>query len=457
MAYDRADQLEGEGKLFDAAALRTEALTSYEDVIKKEPGQARARDRLGFVQYDPAEAKRLAELPYIPRRLKGCIEEVIESVEQLTAGKKVSWPAWISVKGGPFEDVAIEWRKAFRDAKEYEALEQAKLTDPFYKRVDTMAAAIEGDVGPLLKRKKLEGPTFDVHPRKPYVILVQRDKDFETQPVADYWVEVLYQLRDTFLARFRKLNLKPMDDPTAVLVLRYDTDYRRYVTRGEFTPIFSLAHFEPFSKRLVTWKDPDRTDHPKATGPSEEELRTVVFHEGTHQLVDYYTDFSKSKEFGQDQALWFSEGIADYFGGHGRTWDENAGRWRYEPGLINEERVQQVHQAKTSGILFELEKLLDYRRRDYQRDIGNVWKTGTAYAQGWALVYLLSNWEDNKHREKFDEYVKRELAGDSGSKTFEEVFGPGSIDTIEKELLDMIETLAKASKDKKIINGRLQK
>src|SRR5262249_15031144 len=161
------------------------------------------------------------------------ITEVAEAIAQQTAGRKVTWPAWISVKGGAFEDAAVEWRKAYREAKEYEALDQARLTDPFYKRAESMANAVEGDVGPLLKRKKLEGPTFDVRARKPWVILVQRDKNFETQPVADHWIEVLNDLREMFVARFRKLDLKPPNDPMAVLVVRYDTDYQRYMTRGE--------------------------------------------------------------------------------------------------------------------------------------------------------------------------------------------------------------------------------
>jgi Protein of unknown function (DUF1570) len=456
LAYERADQLEAEDKRFDAAGLRTEALLSYGEVLKREPNQERARDRLGFVRYDPAEAKKLAELQYIPRKLKGCVTEIIETVEQRTANKKVAWPAWFSVKGGPFEDVAGEWRKIYREAKDYEALEAAKATDPFYRRAESIASAIEGDVGPLLKRKKLEGATFDVQPRKPYVILVQRDIDYDSQASADATVEVLQQLRETFLARFRKLNLKPMEEPTPVLVLRYDTDYTKYCTRGEGGPIFSLAHFEPFSKRLVTWKDPDRTDRNDVKGPSVDGLRTVVFHEGTHQLVDYYTT-AKDPNWGADQSLWFSEGIADYFGGHSRTWDENAGKWRYEPGLINEERVQQVDGARQGGFLFSLENLLDFRRRDYEKSIEDRAKTATAYAQGWALVYLLSNWNDNKYREKFDEYVKKELAGESGPKAFQEVFGAGAIDTIEKELLEMIDVLAKASKERRIVNGKLIK
>jgi hypothetical protein len=189
---------------------------------------------------------------------------------------------------------------------------------------------------------------------------------------------------------------------------------------------------------------------------SEEEVRTVLFHEGTHQLVDYYT---KTRATNLDESLWFSEGIADYFGGHARTWDENAGKWRYEPGLINTLRVEGVGNAKAGNYLFKLRDLLAYRRGDYERDKNDssTPRSGTAYAQGWALVYFLSNWDDNKYRDKFDEYVKKELNGESGVKAFEDVFGAGSIDTIEKGLHEMIDALYQAHKDKKIINGKLKK
>jgi Protein of unknown function (DUF1570) len=457
LAYERAEQLDADNKRFEAAALRTEALIAYGEVLKREPDQERARTRLGFVKYDPAEAKKLSELQYIPRKLKAEVVEIIEQVDQRPASKRLKWPAWLNVKGGEFEDIAGEWRRIYRDAKQYEELEASKLTDPFFKRADAIASAIEGDVGPLLKRKKLEGPTFDVHPRKPYVLLVQRDKDYDTQMAADYWVDVLQQLRETFLARFRKLNLKPMEEPTAVVVLRYDTEYTKYVTRGEGGAFGSLAHFEPFSKRLVTWKDVNREDYNPNEGPSEDGIRTVVFHEGTHQLIEYFTK-APTPDWGSAQALWFAEGIADYFGGHGRTWDETAGKWRYEPGLINTERLQQIHLTKGMGALLPLENLLEYRRRDYEKDlVTNAFRARIAYAQGWALIYFLSTHEGEKYRDRFDEYVRKELAGESGSGAFEAVFGQGSIDTIEKGLLEMIDVLGQALKDKKILNGRLQK
>jgi hypothetical protein len=366
---------------------------------------------------------------------------------------------WLNVKGGAFEDFAGDWRNALRRAHAYQALEKAKVSDPFYERATRMAAAVEGDVGVRLKKRKVEGATFDVYPSKPFVVIVQRDSDYDTQDIAERWTDVLVQLRDTFVSRFKKLDLAPMDRPTPLLILRYDTDYTKYLRRGDerggpSTQVSSQAHFEPFSKRLVVWKDPDSTDSNRPRAISEDEVRTTLFHEGTHQLVDYYT---KTRASNLDESLWFSEGIADYFGGHGRVWDETEGVWRYEPGLINEERVRGVGDAKEGGYLFKLRDLLAYRRADYERDKNvNAPKTLTAYAQGWALVYFLSNWNDQKYRDKFDAYVKKELNGESGVAAFEAVFGAAAVDEIEKELQAMIDVLFKASKEKRIVNGKLR-
>jgi hypothetical protein len=468
LAYERADQLEAEGKKVDATAMRIDALLAYAEVNRREPNQERARDRRGFVKYDPAEAKRLAAIPNLPRKLKMSLDESIEQIQELSSKRKVAFPLWLSVEDDKESDLATEWRKALREARVYEAIENERVTDPFYKRADSLGAGIEGDVGPVLKKKHLvggvfkpmDGPTFDIIARKPFVIAVQRDKDYDTREVGERWSDVLMQLRETFIARFRGMNLPPMDRPTPVLVLHYDSDYTKYLRRGDTegsgpTPVSSLAHFEPFSKRLVTWNEVDQTDRNKPGSMSQDAVRTVIFHEGTHQLVDYYT---KQRVTNLNESLWFSEGIADYFGGHGRAWDEKAGKWRYEPGLLNEERIQQVGGAKEGGFLFKLKDLLAYTRADYERDKNSSdGKTGTAYAQGWALVYLLSNWQDNKHRAKFDAYVKKEFNGESGVKAFEEVFGAGSIEAVEKELLEMIDVLYKASKERKIVNGKLLK
>jgi hypothetical protein len=460
LAYERAEQLESDGRTTAVLGLRRDALAAYEEVVRIDKNHERARERLGYVKFDLAEAKRLSVIPSLPRPLKASLDEVIEQVEQMTAGKKADWPLWMSVQGGPYEDVAEDWRKARRRALELETLDKAKQSDDFYKRAANMAQAIEGDVGPPLRRRKVQGPTFDAFPNKPFVVLVQRDVDYDTQDVAERWTEILLQLRETFVARFRKLNLPPMDRPTPLLVLRYDTDYTKYLRRGDVrggpaTAISSQAHFEPFSKRLVTWKDPDRTDRNDGQTVSEDEVRTVLFHEGTHQLVDYYT---RTRASNLNESLWFSEGIADYFGGHGRAWDDKAGKWRYEPGLINAERVSSVGDAKAGGFLFKLRDLLAYRRGDYERDkLVNPPKTLTAYAQGWALVYLLSNWNDQQYRDKFDEYVRREFNGESGVAPFEAVFGATAVDAIEKDLHAMIDVLSAALKEKRIVNGKLVK
>ena len=42
----------------------------------------------------------------------------------------------------------------------------------------------------------------------------------------------------------------------------------------------------------------------------------MIFHEGTHMLFDH-KNAAKDAETQSKQSMWFSEGIAEYFGGHG--------------------------------------------------------------------------------------------------------------------------------------------
>jgi hypothetical protein len=87
LLYSRATELDADGKRDEAAPLRKEALAAYSEVVKLEKNHERARDRLGFVKFDPVEAKSLADLPYLPKRLKANIAEVIEQMEEQTKGR----------------------------------------------------------------------------------------------------------------------------------------------------------------------------------------------------------------------------------------------------------------------------------------------------------------------------------------------------------------------------------
>ena len=158
------------------------------------------------------------------------------------------------------------------------------------------------------------------------------------------------------------------------------------------------------------------------------------------------------------QALWFSEGIADYFGGHAQEFDE--GRRVFVPGLINEERVRTLVDARKRGDLMPVEELLEYRRAAYVRDKENPQKQRkvlNAYAEGWALNRLLQDWKKERYGRRYLDYLKEEFAGRSGRAAFVKVFGASALPVIQREFLEMIDELGRALKEGRIINGRLRK
>jgi hypothetical protein len=163
----------------------------------------------------------------------------------------------------------------------------------------------------------------------------------------------------------------------------------------------------------------------------------VSFHEGTHQLIHYYTKQLVEKATGEEvswtdhrlesKSHWFQEGVADWFGSavrKGESWslfesnlyglagwksdrDEKQSEWTFEELLSAEDSYALQQRGNRMAVLF--------------------------YAQAWAFVDFLWNFENGKYRDKFLEYFKRELHGESGLRVFKEVFGLAEVKDSEME------------------------
>jgi hypothetical protein len=69
---------------------------------------------------------------------------------------------------------------------------------------------------------------------------------------------------------------------------------------------------------------------------------------------------------GGRQGLWFSEGIAEYFGGN--RVDYVGKQPVYIPGLLLPKSIDDCADAKERGDLLPLEEVLNYKRSDFNRD-----------------------------------------------------------------------------------------
>jgi hypothetical protein len=241
-----------------------------------------------------------------------------------------------------------------------------------------------------------------------------------------------------------------MTTPTPVVILRTAVEYGKYQRRDDkpdaatATQVTSAGHFEPWNNRLVCYMS------------SEDQQRTTLFHEGTHQIIQWAMRGAPPQAGGR-QSLWFSEGIADYFGGNAPAVEN--GETIYVPGKIDEGSVETLGQGVKVESLFTLAELLAYRRLDYSKDNldprKNL-KVRNAYAQGWALCYFIQNWAKDKYGDKWADYLREEFRGNSGRKAFTKVFGD-DIEGMEKEYLAMIDELEKARVEGRIVAGEIIK
>ncbi len=441
--YERkADSLKGTSAEEPA---REQARRAWGHVLKADKEHARAHTQLGHVLFDPEWLVAAKADKDIGDDLKGDLEIAHDEVLAAALDGKAR-RTWMSARG----TAASEWKRLTNKAEGVRAAARERASDPFQRDAISMGSDIIGDIesGKVnFLRKGVSGDAFMIFPTKPYVLMVQRDAAGMENKIAEDWGDVLHSLQATFYPMLaRETGATPPRGPIPVLILRDNGEYTKYCRRSDpFAPITSGGHYEPWSNRLVVYKS--RT----------EAERETLFHEGTHQLVEAAMKTTGSDK-GMRQALWFSEGLADYFGGHAREWDGAEKRWRYIPGNLNPERIESLVKAKERGSLFPLAELLEYRRFNYVKDKDNPQKSDVvmnAYAQGWGLCYLLANWQDGKYREEFIRYVKAEFEGKSGRSTFEGVFGKYGIAALEKEFLSMIDELGKAKKEGRILDGKL--
>jgi hypothetical protein len=156
--------------------------------------------------------------------------------------------------------------------------------------------------------------------------------------------------------------------------------------------------------------------------------------------------------------MWFSEGIAEYFGGHGKTaeTDPATGLPIYEPGRINTTRLDSMDIARRMRRLIPFKELIAITRERWAtHHKADPFFSELTHAQGWALVYFLNHYEKGKYRCEFIEYMKKELKGESGMTAFVAVFGKHGLETLEKQYFDYLASIIDAHRKGKIVDGKL--
>ncbi len=424
----------------------TRITACLKNALAADPDFAPAHAELGDLRCSKNEVDAWLASKNTPSKLAAALEEVAAAADKqrdatrrernLGFSPDVAWLA--GPDAGRFGAILGEGTRLFEDRS-------AGNVSWFYTKAEKAALRVEGELGDYFKDPGQEN-AFDPFIVRPYLILVQKDPKERSVDRAYEIVQMLRTLEDTWRRRYAKeIDFSGSMSAPPVIFLRSREDYVKYQQRHETVPVLSAGHYEPTERRIIIYKS------------TEEDERNVIFHEGTHMLFDH-KNAVKDAEVQSKQSMWFSEGIAEYFGGHGKSAERDpvTGSVVYEPGRINDTRMITLTLARAMKRLIKFDELVAITREEWSKknNKDHLWAELT-YAQGWALVYYLNHGEGGKYAKDWLEYMRMELNGKSGMEAFKQVFGKYGLDTIEKGYLGFLDFVLKKHREKKIVEGKI--
>lgn len=278
---------------------------------------------------------------------------------------------------------------------------------------------LRGELGPAAG-----GPEIEFLDAKPYLLCLQRSKSYLGDVRLSDLAEITIRLLDSFFRLFARLF--EHDVREAVLVVFVFADHEAYAQYGATVglPPSSGGHYEQAGKKRVVI--PNDLPDPYAT----------LFHEGTHQLVDFVTLAKGGKE--SRNAFWFTEGLASYF--------ENFERDPKQGFVFGQAATARhfpiVKMALRERLLVPLAKLVEGECAqvllEAMRDRTGP-KLPILSSESWALTHFLLHHDNGKYRTRFDDYSQREISGQGGPAAFREIFGDPQ--ALEGEWLDYVRSL----------------
>lgn len=255
---------------------------------------------------------------------------------------------------------------------------------------------------------------------RPYLVAAQINKGADPDSLEEIYADIFGNLYRIFFEQYGELlEFSDVTDPVPVLIFDSKEAYEKVREErpklGLSDSEFLGGYYRPWTTELIQWRQGD--------------LWGVMFHEGTHQLVDFC-----ARKYNTSQASespWFQEGIAEYMGGHKRRtlYSEKAGKIisEFELGQFIQGRYSALQQGMKSGDAFSLKDLTHMTFADFiemregqKGSSANQVKTGMVYAQGWGLLMFLHQYDDGRFRPFLDEYFKAEIRGEGGGEAFAE-------------------------------------
>lgn len=291
---------------------------------------------------------------------------------------------------------------------------------------------------------------------EPYVFMVQAHRNGGEKEIAAKMYNWVKQFKDHLLSYFDgKVKMKPSERHKLIkmVIFRRHKDYINYTRIKDpdrDRVVNALAHYEPDKRRLCIPMDFGNA----MSADKEHNLREVLFHEATHQIMHYYTNKSHLSAYG---SMWSDEGVAEFFAGHAIE----DGKIKF--GRINSRISSIVRDQKDMRLRISMKDLLTWSRATNAREEAkgeqakrdaNI-KHLHVYSQGWALVYFLNYYKGGIYKDKFMDIMRYQVEdGDFGMSVFRKrVFnGEGQYDKVEAEYFDYMDRMTDAVINKEIKN-----
>jgi hypothetical protein len=274
----------------------------------------------------------------------------------------------------------------------------------------------------------------------PYLLFVERSDHYHRDMIEDYGRR-LDKVHAAFRREFAALELPDIEGVLVVVVLRSRQSFDDYCLRRDGKKLAAQIQgiYEYGRRRVVVYDDVNVSDQ-------------VLFHEGVHQLVDYYTLLRTGGRRRPSTAYWFQEGLGTYF----ESFQSVGNELQFEPS-VNRSRLASVKQAMQSAgegqrdfislhVLtgMTVEEFWKWFEHSQARDPEEARRLAQLYyAESWAFVQFLRQ-RSPATRKTFDEYLVAELSGRGTKEEFEEILRRNlgiELPQLEREFRDYVGAL----------------
>jgi hypothetical protein len=408
--------------------------------LECDDGLAWAHEALGHVRYDPTG---------LPDD-----DEVMYPTEDWDLVQAAAREAWLTPERAT--EVAKAKGRFLEHMKKLE-------TDGHYKKVCHWRVSIR-------KHPVFRDYDYKAVEAGPYLIFIQHSDDDKkakaAAKIAKHRAAVFTCLYERFMKEFgERFGLEPLQSK----VFEKDVILKCWVfSDRKAMDKFHEKVFRPIGANVAAYYVPHEQwmmipvgaagNIPKIGGQDMD--TNVCLHEGTHQLMHHVTKRIVEEELGEEiswthprlnpTSVWFREGLAEYFGSAVKKGDS------WEPFALNVYRLMAWKMILARKLdVWTLKDLLNVRNNAGFRVPGKGHMGSQFYGQSWAFVYFLNHYKDGKYRDKFLEYFKREVHGESGLAVFKEVFGVEEVEgsEMEKEFTEYCEELLKKAPEMRGVGG----